>query len=153
MKIYGFKNFVFCLDWGFYSVLNLFYIYLDDFDIIILMFFLIKILNELFDEKIVNLENMLNINGNILFYKCFEIIIEEKNYFVNVYLNESRKLREFNRFSLEIFLCEKIFINENFDKEENVNELINKEGGKYKKYFMVNKVNDFYKIIKNLDEM
>lgn len=153
MEIYGFKKFVFCLDRGFYSASNLSQIYLDDFDIIIPMPFSTTISNDLSDEKIVDLENMININGNTLFYKCFEIKIGGKKYFANVYLNESRKLRELNRFSKEISLIEKKFAKEKFDKEEYAKELIHKEGGKYKKYFKISKDSDFYKITKNTDEM
>ncbi len=153
LKVYGFKNFTFCLDRGFYSASNLSQIYDEEFEIIIPLTFSTNNSYELSKKNISNLHNMINVNGGTLHCDTFEIEIDGKKYFANVYLNEARKLRELDRFSKEISIIEENFMNKPFIEEIIALEKIKEIPSKFKKYFEIKNIENKFYIDKNYNEM
>lgn len=153
LMVYGFKKFTFCLDRGFYSASNLSQIYKEDFELIMPMPFSTKNSEILINKDISSLKNMINLNGDTIYCDTFEIEIDDKKYFANIFINEGRKLRELDRFSKELAYIEENIANNSYNDEKLAYECVEKIPGIYKKYFLIENKENVYRIEKNFESM
>ena len=153
LKCYKLKNFTFCLDRGFYSVSNLSLIYDEDFNFIIPIPFTTKIASDFSLKNINKIDNMFHLNGDTIFCEQFETKIGKNTYFIYIYLNESRKSKELDKFSREISLIEKKIIKLDLSKTDKNLSKIKKSIGRFKKYFEISELENKFFITKKSSEM